>query len=168
MRTAINFTKGHLSKPVGGGWLATVRACEDGDVTIPQIQSHKKQDECEYESRRLRTDSTRYKWQRSEENRSPEWPPDPSRRTTKRTAPPLPLSNYRLVIRCSLNHRCLLSDPLMAFANVRYEDLNSMIPGANAVTAESPYRGLCSRHSRATVVAAISLPIRCLRVIYTV
>jgi hypothetical protein len=84
----------------------------------------------------------------------------------------VPLRVFQFLLRGS---RILLTfnatsgaDPLLAFANVRYGDLNLIIPGANADTAESPYRGLCSRHSWATVVATISPPIQCLQVIYTV
>jgi hypothetical protein len=66
VRTAIDFTQCHLSKPVGRGWFATVRACEDGDMPITQIQSNKKQNEYDYESPRFSIYSSRYKWQRSE------------------------------------------------------------------------------------------------------
>jgi hypothetical protein len=42
-------------------------------------------------------------------------------------------------------------DPKLTHANVRYGNPNSIVPGATAVTAESPYRGLCSRHSMGNV-----------------
>jgi hypothetical protein len=66
VRTAIDFTQCHLSKPVGCGWLATVRACEDGGMPITKIQSDKKKNEYDHESPGLSIDSSRYKWQRSE------------------------------------------------------------------------------------------------------
>jgi hypothetical protein len=59
---AIDFAEYDLTSAIRRGWLSTVRASEDTEVPISQMQSRKQQDACDHSSGGLVIYDTKNEW----------------------------------------------------------------------------------------------------------
>jgi hypothetical protein len=142
--TAINFAQMYLTKPIWRWRFSAVRTCNDMKMPITQMDSHKHQHEHDHKCAGFKIDDAKNKWQRSQKNCNPKWPPDPLSGLAEGHSSTLPFFNNVRVKRGALNHGRLTSQ----LSGTRRHDLfqshfipiHRFLPTINGEYAAGPLR----------------------------